>query len=162
MGVYALRGSFVTAPPAANSGGVESGPLGYAGEWEVRRDYAQIYGRGGQRAVLLVGPWRGREAGLPHPTGAHEGHGRETGGYLGIFRRSKRVESAKFGPAFLVFGERLPAGQAPYILGDGPVGPYLVENDVGPRPTELLDVSGPYRRAQHHDPDARAPASQLA
>src|SRR5919107_4796895 len=64
--------------------------------------------------------------------------------------------------AFPVFEERLPAGQVPYILGDGPVGPYLVENDVGPRPTELLDVSGPYGRAQHHDPDARAPASQLA
>src|SRR5215212_7795802 len=39
-------------------GWAESGPLGYAGEWEVRREYAQIYGRGGQRAVLLVGPWR--------------------------------------------------------------------------------------------------------
>src|SRR5919112_3686562 len=73
MGGYTLRGSYVTVSPAANSGGAESGPLGYAGEWEVRRDYAQIYGRGGQRAVLLVGPWRGREAGLPHPTGAHEG-----------------------------------------------------------------------------------------
>src|SRR5919107_1732461 len=113
MGGYALRGSYVTVSPAANSGGVESGPLGYAGEWEVRRDYAQIYGRGRQRAVLLVGPWRGREAGLPHPTGAHEGHGREAGGYLGIFGRSKRVESANFGLAFLVFGERLPAGQVP-------------------------------------------------
>src|SRR5918995_6238200 len=67
MDGYALRGSYVTVSPVANSGRVESGPLGYAGEWEVRRDHAQIYGRGRQRAVLLVGPWRGRG---PHPVGA--------------------------------------------------------------------------------------------
>src|SRR5215211_6245613 len=54
-------------PAGRELGRAESASLGYAGEWEVRREYAQIYGRGGQRAVLLVGPWRGRG---PVPGGA--------------------------------------------------------------------------------------------
>src|SRR5919112_6390000 len=79
-----------------------------------------------------------------------------------IHRSSWKVNSQKFSPAVLVFEDSLAAGHAPYFFGDAPVGPYLVENDVDPSPTDLLDVCSPYGRAQRHDPDARTRAPQLA
>ena len=70
----------------------------------------------------------------------------------------EEVCSGRTGHTGAVLENFLASGQAPYFLGDGPVGPYLVENDVGPRPTDLLDICGPYGRAQHYDPDGRTRA----
>src|SRR5215213_8559942 len=100
-------------PADRELGWAESASLGYAGEWEVRRDNAQIYGRGGQRAVLLVGPWRGRG---PHPVGADALAGARAPAVLGA-RAGARRGGASRGTDRAGRGVRALRGRGPRDAG---------------------------------------------